>query len=118
MTQELDRRELGRRAAVKTVAAAGGLLLLSGLASADECDELPTLTGEWLNRGKADQPCAIFQQGRVLLLINEKGDIASGQLTGPNQFTVLRGWEEGVVGRVVERGRRIAWKGGGTWKRR
>jgi hypothetical protein len=33
--------------------------------------------GEWLFDGKEDQPCAIFQQGRVLLL----GFDAGGQAT-------------------------------------
>jgi hypothetical protein len=113
MSEEFDRRN-----AVKTVAATGGLLLLGGLASADEPPERSTLAGEWFNSGKLDQPCAIFQQGRVLLLINEKGDIATGQFTEANQFTIVRGWEGGVVGRVGERGRVIAWAGGGTWRRR
>src|SRR5262249_20490876 len=110
--------DLDRRDAVKTVAAAGGLLLMSGLASADQPEESTTLTGEWFNGGKLDQPCAIFQQGSVLLLINEKGDIASGQMTEANQFTVLKGWKDTVVGRVSERGKVISWKGGGSWKRR
>jgi hypothetical protein len=113
MTESLDRRD-----AVKTVAAAGGLLLLSGLASADEPDEATALTGEWFNGGKFDQPCAIFQQGRVLLLINEKGDIASARMTDANQFTVLKGWDGEVVGRIVERGKVIAWRAGGNWRRR
>src|SRR5262249_25695300 len=34
--------------------------------------------GEWLFDGKEDQPCAIFQQGRVLLLVNERGEMATG----------------------------------------
>jgi hypothetical protein len=113
MTEGLD-----RRSAVKAVAATGGLLLLSGLASADESERRNTLTGEWLNGGNADQPCAIIQHGRVLLLINENGDIATGQLTKDNQFSILKGWEGEVVGRVLGRGKAIAWKGGGSWKRR
>jgi hypothetical protein len=95
------------------------MLLLGGLASADEPEERTTLTGEWFNGGKLDQPCAVFQQGRVLLLINEKGDIASGQMTEANQFTVVKGWDAGgLVGRIVERGKVIAWAGGGNWKKR
>ncbi|HVS35424.1 MAG TPA: twin-arginine translocation signal domain-containing protein [Gemmataceae bacterium] len=110
--------DLNRRHAVKAVAAAGSLLLLGGPAPADEPDDRDALTGEWFNGGKLDQPCAVFQQGRVLLLINENGDIASGQMTGANEVTVLKGWEGGLVGRVAERGRVIAWKGGGSWRRR
>jgi hypothetical protein len=33
------------------------------------------LPGEWLYDGKEDQPCAIFQHGRVLLLVNEEGEL-------------------------------------------
>ncbi len=109
--------ELARRDAVKAVAATGGLFLLSGLASARERDEPGGLSGEWFNGGKLDQPCAILQMGRVLLLINEKGDLATGQMTEANQFTVLKGWGGSVVGRIVDRGKVIAWKGGGAWKR-
>jgi hypothetical protein len=113
MAEELDRRD-----AAKAVVAAGGLLLLGGAAAADDREETTTLTGEWFNGGKLDQPCAIFQQGRVLILVNEKGDIASGQMTEANEFTVRKGWGDEVVGRVSERGKVIAWKGGGNWKRR
>jgi hypothetical protein len=112
MTEAVDRRN-----AVKSVAAAGGLLLLGGVASADGPAER-SLTGEWFNSGNLDQPCAIIQQGRVLLLINEKGDIATGQFTQANQFNVVRGWGDGVAGTVGDRGRVITWNGGGNWSRR
>jgi hypothetical protein len=98
MTEKTDRRD-----AVKTVAAAGGLLLLGGLATADEPEAANSLSGEWFNGGKLEQPCAIFQQGRVLLLINERGDIASAQMTEANQFTVLRGWQGEAIGRAYPR---------------
>jgi hypothetical protein len=39
-------------------------------------------------------------------------------MTQANQFAVLKGWQEELEGRIVERGRVIAWKGGGNWKRR
>jgi hypothetical protein len=110
--------KLDRRSVAKTVAAAGGLLALGGLASAQDPGDNAPLAGEWFNGGKLNQPCAIFQHGSVLLLVNEKGDIASGQMTDANQFAVLKGWEGGLVGRVVERGKVIIWKGGGNWKRR
>jgi hypothetical protein len=58
MPEELDRRD-----AVKAVAAAGGLLLLGNSASADDPPPPTTLTGEWFNGGKLDQPCAIFNRG-------------------------------------------------------
>jgi hypothetical protein len=113
MTENPDRRD-----AAKAVAAAGALLLLGGQAPAGDPEEPISLAGEWFNGGKLDQPCAVFQQGRVLLLINEKGDFATAKLTEANKFTILKGWEEGVVGTIIERGRVIAWKGGGNWKKR
>ena len=33
-------------------------------------------------------------------------------------FTVIKGWEDGVAGRIDERGKVIAWKSGGHWKQR
>jgi hypothetical protein len=114
MTEKLKRREL-----VKAVAAAGGLLALGGLAGAAEPDKKVTLPGEWLYDGKEDQPCAIFQQGRVLLLVNENGELATGRITEAEKFVVLKGdgWEEGLVGEVAKEGKAISWANGTTWKR-
>jgi hypothetical protein len=39
-------------------------------------------------------------------------------MTDANQFTVLKGWDGEVVGRIVERGKVIAWRAGGNWRRR
>ncbi len=115
-------RKLGRReVVVKSAAAvAGGMLLMGGSAEAQlrPPQAGDTLAGEWFNGGKLGEPCAIFQQGRVLLLINEKGDLATGQFIDPNTFTVLKGWEGELLGRVGDRGKTILWKGGGNWKRR
>jgi hypothetical protein len=108
---------LHRRDAAKAVAAAGGLLLLTGLGSAAEADDDGTVTGEWFKDGKLEQPCAIIQQGRVLLLINEKGDMAVAHMTEANGFSVIKGWEDGVAGRIGDRGKVIRWKSGGEWKR-
>jgi hypothetical protein len=107
-----------RRDAAKAVAATAGLLLLGGPAPAAGQDEAAPLAGEWFNGGKLDQPCAVFQQGRVLLLVNEKGDLAIAQMTEANKLTVVKGWGDGVEGRIGERGKVIAWKGGGSWRRR
>jgi hypothetical protein len=107
----------GRREAV----AAGAALLLGGTAAAQPpvpAKNDDTLTGEWFNAGKLEQPCAVWQQGRVLILINEKGDLATGQFTEANQFSILKGWDGDLTGRVADRGKTIIWKGGGSWKRR
>jgi hypothetical protein len=112
MTEKLKRRDV-----VKAVAAAGGLLALGGLAGAAEPDKKTELPGEWLYDGKEDQPCAIFRQGRVLLLVNEDGEWATGRVSEAEKFVVLKGWEEGLVGEVAKDGKAINWSNGTTWKR-
>jgi hypothetical protein len=111
--------KLKRRDVVKAVAAAGGLLVLGGAAAAAEPDRDGTPAGPWLNEGKEDEPCAIFQQGRVLLLVNENGDLATARMTEAKKFVTLKGegWEEGLVGELTEKGKAIAWTNGSTWKR-
>ena len=114
MTERPMRRDL-----MKSVAAAGGLLVLGGVARAAEPDKDSTLPGDWLYDGKEDQPCAIFQQGRVLLLVNEEGALATGRITEAKKLVVLKGdgWEEGLVGALVEKDKAISWANGTTWKR-
>ena len=112
MTEKLKRRDV-----VKAVAAAGGLLALGDLAGAAEPAKKINLSGEWLYDGKEDQPCAIFQQGRVLLLVNEEGEWATGRITEANKLVVLKGWEEGLVGELAKDGKAINWSNGTTWKR-
>src|SRR5262249_17816626 len=112
MTANLKRRDV-----VKTVAAAGGLFALGGLAGAAQPDKKTQLPGEWLYDGKEDQACAIFQQGRVLLLVNEEREWATGRITEASKLVVLKGWEEGLVGEVAKDGKEINWSNGTTWKR-
>ena len=113
MTEKLKRRDV-----VKAVAAAGGLLALGGLAGAAEPDKKISWPGEWLYEGKEDQPCAIFQQGRVLLLVNEEGELATGRITEARKLVVLKGdWEVGLVGELAKDGKAISWLNGTTWKR-
>jgi hypothetical protein len=74
--------------------------------------------GEWLFEGKEDQPCAIFQHGRVLLLVNEDGELATGRVSGADTLAVLKGsWEEGLTGTLSDDGKTISWGNGTTWKR-
>jgi hypothetical protein len=112
MTEKLRRRDM-----VKTLAAAGGLLVLGSAASAAEPDKPTKLPGEWLYDGKEDQPCAVFQQGRILFLVNEEGESATARMTEAKKFVVLKGWEEGLVGELDDAGKSIAWSNGTTWKR-
>jgi hypothetical protein len=113
MAEKLMRREM-----MKAVAAAGGLLVVGSGARAAVLDK-NKLLGEWLYEGNEDQPCAIFQQGRVLLLINETGELATGRVTEANKFVVLKGdgWEEGLGGELAEKEKAISWANGTTWKR-
>jgi hypothetical protein len=114
------REKLKRRDALKVAAAtAGGLFLLNGAAPAAEPARNTKIAGEWLSEGDLDKPCAIFVHGRVLLLVNERGQIGVARLKEENKFVLLRGegWEEGLVGEFHERRKLIAWKGGGAWKR-
>ena len=114
MNEKLKRREL-----VRAVAAAGSLLVLGGGAAAAEPVRNSAPAGEWLYEGKEDQPCAIFQQGRVLLAVNENGDLATARMTEAKKFVILKGdgWEEGLVGQIADKGQAITWGNGTTWKR-
>jgi hypothetical protein len=114
MTKKLRRRDL-----VKAVAATGGLLVLGGVASAAEPEKTSKLLGEWLYDGKEDKPCAIFQLGRILLLVNEEGEVATARLNEAKKIVVLKGegWEEGMVGELDDKSKAIAWSNGTTWKR-
>jgi hypothetical protein len=116
--------KLKRRDAVKAVAAAGGLLVFGGLASAAEPDPKGKPAGEWLNEGNQDQPCAIFQQGRILLLVNETGHLATARMTEDKKCVTVKGllvdgegWEEALVGEITDEGKAITWANGSTWKR-
>jgi hypothetical protein len=108
--------KLKRRNALKAAAAVGGLFLLGGAAGPAEPDQKNKLAGEWLNEGREEEPCAIFQQGRVLLLVNEHGDFATGRMTEVKKFTV-KGWEDGLAAELVKEDKEIAWTNGSTWKR-
>jgi hypothetical protein len=105
---------LKRRDMVKSLAAAGGLLALGGAAVAAAPAEKDKAAGEWLMEGRKDEPCAVFQQGRVLLLANERGEFATAMMTEAKKFTV-KGWEDGLSGEFVDEGKKITWSNGTTW---
>jgi hypothetical protein len=116
MAEELMRRDM-----VKAVAAAaGGLLVLGGVSrAAPAIEKKSKWPGEWLFEGMEDQPCAIFQQGRLLLVVNEKGQLATGRIIDTNQLILANddGFEGGLVGEIDDDGKTIAWHNGTTWKR-
>jgi hypothetical protein len=76
--------------------------------------------GEWLMDSHTDQPCAVFRQGAVLLIVNERGDLATGRMDGSGKLVVLKGggWKAGVTASVQDNGRSLVWSDGATWTRR
>jgi hypothetical protein len=86
-------------------------------ATSEATKEISKWVGEWLFDGKEDQPCAILQQGRVLVLVNERGDIATGKIAGLS--TIDTRWGDNVLGgELKDAGKKIAWSNGTAWKRR
>ena len=79
-----------------------------------------SVTGEWLMAGDSKQPCAVFRQGDVLLVVNERGDQATGRMTGEKTLTIIKGdhWEPGVTAELHDEGRSLVWSDGSVWKRR
>jgi hypothetical protein len=104
-----------RRDVVKALVAAGGLVALGSVATAAEPDQGSKLAGEWLMEGRKEEPCAVFQQGRVLLLVNEKGEFTTGRMTEAKKLTAKE-WGD-LVGEVSKDGKEIAWVNNTTWKR-
>jgi hypothetical protein len=105
-----------RRDTLKAAVAVGSLFLLGGAAGPAEPDQKNKLAGEWLNEGREDEPCAIFQQGRILLLVNEHGNFATARMTEAKKFSA-KGWEDGLAAELVKEDKEIAWTNGSTWKR-
>ena len=108
----MSRRHFLQAASLATLSS----FFLTRCAKAAEADQKNKLAGEWLMEGRKEEPCAIFQQGRVLLVVNEHGEFATARMTEAKKFTV-KGWEDGLVGELVKEGMEIAWSNGTTWKR-
>src|SRR5687768_14639907 len=114
-------------------AAAGGLFALgAGVAAAAEGEAADAgqpnpaaaWAGEWLLEGKPDQPCAVFQHGRVLLLVNELLHIAVGRVVGFRRIVARdaltwsdRGQGNGMAGALSADGLTILWENNSTWRR-
>lgn len=110
MTKNINRREVITKVAI----AAGGLLALKSGASVFNTPRKQSFAGSWFYLG---QSCAIFQQGVVLLAVNERGSLATAQITGPNTFVIMGGdgWDSGLVAEVVNHGKRINWSNDTVW---
>lgn len=110
-------KEIKLREAIKVAAiAVGGFLATKGMASEPFRTHTRPLAGNWLIQG---QPCAIFQQGVILLVVNEAGALATAQMTGPNTFSILDGfgWDVGLDANVTNYGRTINWSNNTVWER-
>jgi hypothetical protein len=77
------------------------------------------LDGEWFMEGDRNRPCAIYQRGRVLLVVNEHGALGTGQTIGPTTIEIIQGagWLSGLRGEVQDNGRTLDWRNGTIWRR-
>jgi hypothetical protein len=107
----LNRRNLLKASVVTTSALAAS----SSLAPANAGNGR-RFDGGWSNQG---QPCAIFKEGSMLLVVNEVGSLGTAKITGPGQFVTLggSGWEAGLVGTLTNTGTQISWSNGSVWSR-
>ena len=118
MKPNIKRREAITKAAV----VAGALLAVKAEAAplpwweqqARDTRKYP-FAGPWVYQGR---PCAIFQEGFVIIAVNEAGNLGTAQVTGPNQITLIGGgWETGLVGVLDNSGRTINWSNDTVWTR-
>jgi hypothetical protein len=107
-------KTLDRRSALKTAALVAGGLLTTQAIAIDAPPRPTSFAGSWTFEGRR---CAIFQQGPVLLLVNERGHLATAHITGPNTFKVLsgQGWESGLIAQLIDHGERILWPDEKFW---
>ena len=109
-------KNLKRRDAIKVAMAGGGLLALNSVPAEAAPKKLLAVAGNWESKG---QPCAIFQQGPVLLIVNELGSLGTARMTDADTFVILagNGWTMGIVGTLADNGKTINWSNDTTWTR-
>ena|SRR6266568_3350671 len=102
-----------REAITKGAVVAGTLLAFKSVAAG--ANKHISFAGGWLYQG---QPCAIFQEGSVVLAVNEAGNLGTAQVTGDNTLIVVGGgWDLGLVGTMDDRGETINWSNDTVWTR-
>ena len=103
-----------RRDALKTMAAASGLLMLGCASNAALPTKTEELPGAWFSW---NEPCAIFQQGAILLVVDQTGALGTAVWTSPDSFVMLQGnsLAAGVTGTVAKNGRAINWSDNTVW---
>ena len=99
-----------RRDAITKAAVVAGTLLAFKSVAAPASKNI-SFAGGWLIQGL---PCAIFQEGSVLLVVNEVGSLFTAQVTAPNTFILLGA---GVTAVMVNGGQTINWSNGSVWTR-
>jgi hypothetical protein len=109
-------KNLKRRDAIKAAIAGGGLLALHNANADTGALKVPALAGDWQYQG---QPCAIFQQGPIMLVVDGKGSLGTARMTSENKFVILNGtgWHLGLEGTLAGDGKNINWSDDTTWTR-
>jgi hypothetical protein len=99
--------------------AGGGLaaaLAPEGVAAAQIGQGTPIVHGQWMNLAN-NAMCGIFQAGAVLILVNENGDMATGQLQG-RRLHVMRGWNvNNLTGLVTGNAQNLHFSNGSQWQK-
>ena len=59
------------------------------------------------------------ERSKAVLVVNERGDVATAKLEGGTRIVVVKGagWESGMTGEIRENGRVLAWRDGSIWTR-
>lgn len=73
-----------------------------------------TILGTWYREGDHSRPASIQQSSSGLILTNEAGGTVQGRIE--NGAIVADGWG-GLIGKLVNGGRRIQWSNGSSWQR-
>lgn len=109
-----------RRNALRTLLIGIGFITVErSVCAATKAKPTPhlTLEGEWL--AEDGRLCALFKQGRVLLVVNPLGSIGVAHLTKTNDMLVVGcvGWDVGLLGKISRDGKRIEWSNSTAWLR-
>ena len=104
-----------RREAITKAAVVAGTLFAFKSEAAPAPNRNISFAGGWLYQG---QPCAIFQEGSVVLAVNEVGNLGTAQVTARDTLTVVGGgWDIGLVGTMDNGGQTINWSNDTVWTR-
>jgi hypothetical protein len=109
-------KNVKRRDAIKAAIAGGGLLALRSANAETGAMKVRALAGDWQCQG---QPCAIFQQGSILLVVDGKGSLGTARMTDDKKFVILNGtgWVLGLEGTVADDNKTINWSDDSSWTR-